>query len=296
MEELKVAPEVLRQNVDKDGKLMSGINVTIKNSIRNEKNLQVLRDKMSKEFRNLSNFESNHSMVSVYSEVAGGFDGISKSHVTYINQVEQKVLPVLNDYQNKIKEVKASLAAYQSKKQALEKQNIAYNRATEASKRDAAHKAMLKAQLEYDQEAMNFTRRIKTYQTDRMTDCKQVLLHTINAEMHYHAKALERLSELAFKVYSIDDKKEAQEMLNQLLTAPQPHPQQNQNLPGMPQSQNQYIGQSQNRPPNSQIPGMGQSQIPQGMSQSQMGQSQNSNIGQSQNRPQNVTQSLVRPP
>jgi hypothetical protein len=28
--------------------------------------------------------------------------------------------------------------------------------------------------------------------------------------MHYHAKALERLSELAFKVYSIDDKKEAE--------------------------------------------------------------------------------------
>lgn len=97
MEELKVAPEFIRQRVDQDAKLMAGISNTLKNSMRNEKNLQSLRGKMSGEFRNLSNLENNVSMVSVYSEVAVGYDNISKSHLAYVSQKKHIYLKTLID-------------------------------------------------------------------------------------------------------------------------------------------------------------------------------------------------------
>lgn len=78
---------------------------------------------------------------------------------------------MLADYQRKIKEVKNALAAYQNKKTNLDKKNVAAGRA-DPGKRDAAQKDVEKAQGEFAQEAMNFNKRLKAYQTERMTDTK----------------------------------------------------------------------------------------------------------------------------
>jgi len=120
-----------------------------------------------------------------------------------VTNITSKLIPSMEEFMRIVKNSKKDIGNYQStkiktRKQEEEKRNL-----------DRSGNNLKGSQLEIDisrnQSIMgkmgsNIQRGIMSYEHDRINNNKLILLHFINYEMAYHAKALEELTDLYGKV------------------------------------------------------------------------------------------------
>lgn len=147
--------------------------------------------------------EDDKNLKSIYDSFTEKLINLENEKEKLVTNITSKLIPSMEEFMRKVKNSKKDIGNYQStkiktRKQEEEKRNL-----------DRSGNNLKGSQLEIDisrnQSIMgkmgsNIQRGIMSYEHDRINNNKLILLHFINYEMAYHAKALEELTDLYGKV------------------------------------------------------------------------------------------------
>ncbi len=147
--------------------------------------------------------EDDKNLKDIYDSFTEKLINLENEKEKLVTNITSKLIPSMEEFMRIVKNSKKDIGNYQStkiktRKQEEEKRNL-----------DRSGNNLKGSQLEIDisrnQSIMgkmgsNIQRGIMSYEHDRINNNKLILLHFINYEMAYHAKALEELTDLYGKV------------------------------------------------------------------------------------------------
>lgn len=160
-----------------------------------------LSEKRKKALMNIEKIEEhdNDILKSIYSDFTKQMKSLEDYRTTQLSVIENTIVPACKSYPSKAGLYKKNIGHYQDNKKKIEKQQNEAIKAKSNSETDkeknlsreiAANKDLL------SQTGENIEKDILIYEADRIMDNKYLFLHFIHSELAYHAKALEKLSEL----------------------------------------------------------------------------------------------------
>ena len=143
--------------------------------------------------------EDDKNLKNIYDSFTEKLINLENEKEKLVTNITSKLIPSMEEFMRIVKNSKKDIGNYQStkiktRKQEEEKRNL-----------DRSGNNLKGSQLEIDisrnQSIMgkmgsNIQRGIMSYEHDRINNNKLILLHFINYEMAYHAKALEELTDL----------------------------------------------------------------------------------------------------
>ncbi|XP_062501415.1 CBY1-interacting BAR domain-containing protein 1-like [Corticium candelabrum] len=186
-----------------------------------------LRDKgdlLVKSMREYSELETP-SVKSSLGACAECFAGLEDYREAMVARLEAKVIQPLTDYGNITKKAREELRA---RRTALEKElgkqrnldKITVRDPADASKRHRvcgdARQEVSQAQIQSNRAQKAFEDHMITFETKKIRDLKSVLGEYVQAQMMFHAKALELLTVAFQQVQSIDEEGDLQYFKNKL--------------------------------------------------------------------------------
>ena len=126
-----------------------------------------------------------------------------------LKEVTQKALRL---YPEKIKSHKRSISEQRKARQTLQEHNLSLKKLQDQrDMRSVSQPAMHKviSQVEQSEKEVksiesHLENDLRLYREEQVEDLKKLLLHLLNAEMHYHATALDALCEVVPQLQSID--------------------------------------------------------------------------------------------
>ena len=147
--------------------------------------------------------EDDKNLKSIYDSFTKKLINLENEKEKLVTNITSKLIPSMEEFMRIVKNSKKDIGNYQStkiktRKQEEEKRNL-----------DRSGNNLKGSQLEIDisrnqsimgQMGSNIQKGIMNYEHDRINNNKLILLHFINYEMAYHAKALEELTDLYGKV------------------------------------------------------------------------------------------------
>lgn len=147
--------------------------------------------------------EEDQHLKKIYESFTEKLIDLENEKEKLVTNITSKLIPSMEEFMRIVKNSKKDIGNYQStkiktRKQEEEKRNL-----------DRSGNNLKGSQLEIDisrnqsimgQMGSNIQKGIMNYEHDRINNNKLILLHFINYEMAYHAKALEELTDLYGKV------------------------------------------------------------------------------------------------
>lgn len=151
----------------------------------------------------------NKTLTDIYSKFTSEMKALEEFRNSQMLIIKSKLIPATTYYSSKVKNYKKQIGNYKNKKKENEKQQI------EMSKARASRNALKESQLNEDIKksrnemysvGQNIQKDIMKFEADRVIDNKYIILHFIHCELAYHAKSLEKLSELYKTINSLEPK------------------------------------------------------------------------------------------
>ena len=157
------------------------------------------------EIKNIN--EENTELKDVYNNFTKEMEGLENTKNDKISKIKTKLIPNTDAYINEAKRTKQSIGNYKSMKSS----EISQEKKIEELKKSGADitesKNELKnSQLKTKSLGQSLEDQIMKYEYDRIDNNKLIMLHLINYEMAYHAKAIETLTKLFKDVKSSNPK------------------------------------------------------------------------------------------
>jgi hypothetical protein len=157
------------------------------------------------EIKNIN--EENTELKDVYNNFTKEMEGLENTKNDKISKIKTKLIPNTDAYINEAKRTKQSIGNYKS----MKSNEISQEKKIEELKKSGADitesKNELKnSQLKTKSLGQSLEDQIMKYEYDRIDNNKLIMLHLINYEMAYHAKAIETLTKLFKDVKSSNPK------------------------------------------------------------------------------------------
>ena len=157
------------------------------------------------EIKNIN--EENTELKDVYNNFTKEMEGLENTKNDKISKIKTKLIPNTDAYINEAKRTKQSIGNYKS----MKSNEISKEKKIEELKKSGADitesKNELKnSQLKTKSLGQSLEDQIMKYEYDRIDNNKLIMLHLINYEMAYHAKAIETLTKLFKDVKSSNPK------------------------------------------------------------------------------------------
>jgi hypothetical protein len=157
------------------------------------------------EIKNIN--EENTELKDVYNNFTKEMEGLENTKNDKISKIKTKLIPNTDAYINEAKRTKQSIGNYKS----MKSNEISQEKKIEELKKSGADitesKNELKnSQLKTKSLGQSLEDQIMKYEYDRIDNNKLIMLHLINYEMAYHAKANETLTKLFKDVKSSNPK------------------------------------------------------------------------------------------
>ena len=161
----------------------------------------------------------NQTLSDIYSEFTTEMKALEEFRNNQMIKIKSKLVPATIYYSSKAKTYKQQIGKYKDKIKENEKQR------QEMDKAKISRNELKQSQLTNDiQKSRN---EIKTvgetlqsdvmkFEADRIVDNKYIILHFIHGELAYHAKSLEKLSNLYQKITNLKPKQHLKEFADKL--------------------------------------------------------------------------------
>ena len=151
----------------------------------------------------------NKALIEIYSKFTSEMKALEEFRNNQMIRIKSKLIPATTYYSSKVKTYKKQIGSYKDKKKQNQKQQNEMNKAREsrnALKESQLNEDMKKSRNEMNNIGQNIEKDIMLFEKDRIIDNKYIILHFIHCELAYHAKSLEKLSELYKTIKNLEPK------------------------------------------------------------------------------------------
>ena len=151
-------------------------------------------------FEDIKNInEEDKGLKKIYETFTDKLLKLENTRDSHMTNIKSKLIPSTEEFVRTIKNSKKDIGNYKStkiktKKQEEEKRKLDIS--GDKIKGSQIEQNLKQSQIIMDELGNNIQRGIMSYEHDRIDNNKLIILHFINYEMAYHAKALEELTDL----------------------------------------------------------------------------------------------------
>ena len=145
--------------------------------------------------------------------------GLEEFRNNQMLKIKSNLIPATTYYSSKVKTYKKQIGNYKDKKKENQKQQYEMDKARES--RNALKESQLKDDIKKSRNEIynvgqNIQKDIMKFEADRVIDNKYIILHFIHCELAYHARSLEKLSELYKTIKYLEPKIHLKEFADKL--------------------------------------------------------------------------------
>jgi hypothetical protein len=168
-----------------------------------------LKKKRSEAFLEIKNLKEENSTLrnNVYKKFSESMEALESIKADKISKIKSKLIPTTDEYINEAKRTKQKIGNYKS----MKSNELSQERKIEELKKSGADISLSRSALENNKSSRkslgkSLEDEIMQYEFERIDNNKLIMLHLINYEMAYHARAIETLTQLFKDVKSTKPK------------------------------------------------------------------------------------------
>ena len=163
--------------------------------------------------------EENDDLKSIYINFSEKMKKLEDSKNDQIMKIKTKLIPTTEAYVTEAKKTKQEIGNYKNIKSKTESQEEEMKKSKQ--KGDTLKSSQISLNISQNKSAMksigkSIEEKIMTYEYERLSNNKLIMLHLINYEMAYHAQAIEQLTKLFKEVKEINPKKSLKQSVRTL--------------------------------------------------------------------------------
>ena len=163
--------------------------------------------------------EENIDLKNIYVKFAEDMKGLEESKNNQVMKIKTKLIPTTEAYITEAKKTKQEIGNYKNISSKTKSQEEEIKKLE--MKGDEIKKSQISLNVSHNKKAManlgkNLEDQIMKYEFDRLTNNNLIMLHLINYETAYHAKAIENLTNLFKEVKEINPKKSLKQSVTSL--------------------------------------------------------------------------------
>ncbi len=163
--------------------------------------------------------EENTTLFEIYGKFTSEMKGLEDFRNNQMMKIKSKLVPATIYYSSKAKTYKQQIGKYKDKIKENEKQRQEMDKAKMSRnelKQSQLSNDIKKSRREIENVGETLQSNVMKFEADRVIDNKYIILHYIHCELAYHAKSLEKLSELYKTIKYLEPKKYLREFADKL--------------------------------------------------------------------------------
>ena len=161
----------------------------------------------------------NQTLTDIYSKFTSEMKALEEFRNLQMIKIKSKLIPATTYYSSKVKTYKKQIGNYKDKKKENQKQQFEMDKARASRntlKQSQLNDDIKKSRNEIYNIGQNIQKDIMKFEADRVIDNKYIILHFIHCELAYHARSLEKLSQLYKEIKSLEPKMHLKEFADKL--------------------------------------------------------------------------------
>lgn len=188
----------LQTKIDEEIKKYNNLKNAFSTIYESEKDVQKKRQEVYEKISKIEEVD-NSELSNIYKQFFAKMNELESFRTKHLKNINEKFLPMTVYYPEKLKQSKKSIEDLVTLKKQKEKNAKEEQKAH--NKNDVDKARNLSAQIAQQSEeerrkTQDIERNVCLIEADRVKDNKYLLLHYIHSEMEYHAKAVEKMSQL----------------------------------------------------------------------------------------------------
>ena len=158
----------------------------------------------------------NSTLKDIYNLFTNDMKALEDKRSIHLNKIMDLILPVTDYYPEKLKNTKKSLEELSK----LRKNKAKLEKSRNEIKNDNVNEVqringeLAKSRNEEVKRGVNLENEMCKFESERVDDNKFLFLHFIHSELKYHAAALEKMSELFYKINEKEPRAELEDFKN----------------------------------------------------------------------------------
>ena len=205
-----------KTQLDQESKEFDSLHTIFKKLVKSQESTATSRNSFRQKWLEVSNIERHPSLSKAFMEYAKALQEIDKTHKESTLRLKTVVQDALHYHPLRIKQQQRSLSRTSKvSKSVLERQRTMVKLQEKGDSREIDNEKLAKAATELKEKQKEakeiteqFERSMQDYSQNHSQDLRSILVHLVNSEMHYHAGALNALSQVIPVVLKIDPDKE----------------------------------------------------------------------------------------
>ena len=188
----------LQTKIDEEIKKYNNLKNAFSTIYESEKDVQKKRQEVYEKISKIEEVD-NSELSNIYKQFFAKMNELESFRTKHLKNINEKFLPMTVYYPEKLKQSKKSIEDLVTLKKQKEKN--AKEELKAQNKNDVDKARNLSAQIAQQSEeerrkTQDIERNVCLIEADRVKDNKYLFLHYIHSEMEYHAKAVEKMSQL----------------------------------------------------------------------------------------------------
>ena len=188
----------LQTKIDEEIKKYNNLKNAFSTIYESEKDVQKKRQEVYDKISKIEEAD-NSELSNIYKQFFAKMNELESFRTKHLKNINEKFLPMTVYYPEKLKQSKKSIEDLVTLKKQKEKNAKEEQKAQ--NKNDVDKARNLSAQIAQQSEeerrkTQDIERNVCLIEADRVKDNKYLFLHYIHSEMEYHAKAVEKMSQL----------------------------------------------------------------------------------------------------
>ena len=188
----------LQTKIDEEIKKYNNLKNAFSTIYESEKDVQKKRQEVYEKISKIEEVD-NSELSNIYKQFFAKMNELESFRTKHLKNINEKFLPMTVYYPEKLKQSKKSIEDLVTLKKQKEKNAKEEQKAQ--NKNDVDKARNLSAQIAQQSEeerrkTQDIERNVCLIEADRVKDNKYLFLHYIHSEMEYHAKAVEKMSQL----------------------------------------------------------------------------------------------------
>ena len=188
----------LQTKLDEEIKKYNNLKNAFSTIYESEKDVQKKRQEVYEKISKIEEVD-NSELSNIYKQFFAKMNELESFRTKHLKNINEKFLPMTVYYPEKLKQSKKSIEDLVTLKKQKEKNAKEEQKAQ--NKNDVDKARNLSAQIAQQSEeerrkTQDIERNVCLIEADRVKDNKYLFLHYIHSEMEYHAKAVEKMSQL----------------------------------------------------------------------------------------------------
>ena len=196
----------LQTKIDEEIKKYNNLKNAFSTIYESEKDVQKKRQEVYDKISKIEEAD-NSELSNIYKQFFAKMNELESFRTKHLKNINEKFLPMTVYYPEKLKQSKKSIEDLVTLKKQKEKNAKEEQKAQ--NKNDVDKARNLSAQIAQQSEeerrkTQDIERNVCLIEADRVKDNKYLFLHYIHSEMEYHAKAVEKMSQLFNMINKIE--------------------------------------------------------------------------------------------